>query len=48
MLAQDEELTTRDLVEMLNVPPDAIASVVEEAGRLLAAYGSGVTAAPER
>ncbi|WP_157987613.1 hypothetical protein [Jiangella endophytica] len=37
MLAHREDLSTRDLASMLNVPLEAMPSVVEEAGRLLAA-----------
>ncbi|WP_162605833.1 hypothetical protein [Jiangella aurantiaca] len=37
MLAHQEDLSTRDLVAMLNVPLEAIPSVVQETGRLLAA-----------
>ncbi|MBB5787505.1 hypothetical protein [Jiangella mangrovi] len=37
MLAHDEDLSTQDLLQMLNVPLDAIPSVVREAGRLLSA-----------
>jgi hypothetical protein len=44
MLAQDDDLTTRDLVRMLNVPLDAIPSVVREAGRLLAARTAAAAA----
>ncbi len=36
MLACDEDLPTRDLVSMLNVPLEAIPAVVQETGRLLA------------
>lgn len=37
MLAHQDDLSTRDLVSMLNVPLEAVPSVVDEAGRLLAA-----------
>lgn len=53
MLAHHEDLSTRDLVSMLNVPLDAVPSVVEETGRLLAARlpvapaADSATAAPE-
>lgn len=36
MLACDEDVSTRDLVSMLNVPLEAIPAVVQETGRLLA------------
>ncbi|SEF13483.1 hypothetical protein [Jiangella alba] len=52
MLAHREDLSTRDLLSMLNVPLEAVPAVVEETGRLLAARiavaADDATAAPER
>ncbi|SDT70959.1 hypothetical protein [Jiangella sp. DSM 45060] len=53
MLAHREDLSTRDLLSMLNVPLEAVPAVVQETGRLLAARISAAsaddaTAAPER
>jgi hypothetical protein len=45
MLAHHDDLTTQDLLQMLNVPIDAIPSVVREAGRLLADHVDDVSAA---
>jgi hypothetical protein len=45
MLAHDDDLSTQDLLQMLNVPLDAIPSVVREAGRLLSARADDVSAA---
>ncbi|WP_158602875.1 hypothetical protein [Jiangella rhizosphaerae] len=45
MLAYDDALSTQDLLRMLNVPLDAIPSVVREAGRLLAVRADDVSAA---
>lgn len=48
MLAYDEDLTTPDLVQLLNVPIDAIASVVREAGLLLTSRVDEASAARDR